>query len=66
MELYNVAVGPLVVGVQAQEVGTGGGGGRGAFGGPRDRGAVVTRNPQRAFLDGAKLNKDVFCEQLSR
>jgi hypothetical protein len=60
VKAHDVTVGSLMVGVQTQEIGTGGGSSGGAFGSPRDRGAVVAGYPQRAFLDGAMLCKDVF------
>ena len=60
MQAGDVAMGPLVVGIEPQEIGPGKGGGGGALGGPGDRGAVVANDPQCTLLDGAVLGQDVL------
>lgn len=55
----NVTVGALVEGIEAQQVGAGGGRRGGALGGPRDGRLVVAGQPNGAFVDGAMLGEDV-------
>ena len=55
-----VAVVPLVKGVETEEVGTSGAGGRRTFSGPRQGRLVVPSEPNRVFSDGEMVGNNRF------